>query len=114
MLPAEQHPGIGFSQVRKEPIMAAVMRGQGLTQAALGRFALTAQRPVHDAPPGSFDHDSKPHFAFAAVDEFPQLIDFERFPAFASGAEAAREGPVLFSRLAIVIRATPIRRTMMR
>ena len=63
-------------------------------EAAQGRFAPAAQRPAHDAPPGPFDDQPKPHLALFVSYEAPQLIAFQHFPplALGGGRAAGRTG----------------------
>ena len=122
VLQARQHLGVGLSLVGKEPAMPTVMPRQRLPKAAQGRFAPAAQRPAHDAPPGPFDDQSKPHLALFVPHEAPQRIAFQHSPPLALGVgrAAGRGGRVgegaaaFFIRLAIVTRATPVSRAMLR
>ena len=122
VLQARQHLGVGLPLVGKEPAMPTVMPRQRLPKAAQGRFAPAAQRPAHDAPPGPFDDQSKPHLALFVPHEAPQRIAFQHSPPLALGVgrAAGRGGRVgegaaaFFIRLAIVTRATPVSRAMLR
>ena len=109
----------------KNLVMVSAMRRQVLPEPVQGCFEPAAQRPAHDASPGPFDDQPQSHLALFVAHEAPQLIAFERFPPLAlgfrraprqwGGGEGSGEGGVaFFMRLAIVMRATPVSRAMLR
>ena len=71
VLPARQDLRVGLPLVGKEPAVATVVLGEGLPEAAQGRFGPAAQRPAHNAPPGPFDDQPEPHLALFVAHKTP-------------------------------------------
>ena len=121
VLPAGQHAHVGFPLVGEIPAVAAVTPGQSLPQPpGRGRVA-SARNPGHDAPAGPLDRQPQPDLVPFAAHKGPQLIEFERLPPLffapasaAIGAAVAKPTRLFFTRLATVMRATPVTRTILR